>query len=57
VSVLRDGLRDDLSYSLMQQNFVFKMIMSFYDSSLGPLVGLLAFIIFNQFYRISFVLW
>jgi nucleolar pre-ribosomal-associated protein 1 len=35
VTVLRDGLRDDLSYSLMQQNFVFKMVQSFHDSSLA----------------------
>jgi len=38
VSVLRDGVRDDLSYSLMQQNFVFKMIQSFHDSSLASVV-------------------
>lgn len=38
VSVLRDGVRDDLSYSLMQQSFVFKMIQGFHDCSLGSLV-------------------
>jgi Nucleolar pre-ribosomal-associated protein 1 len=38
VTVLRDGLRDDLSYSLMQQNFVFKMVQSFHDSSLAQVV-------------------
>ena len=38
VTVLRDGLRDDLSYSVMQQNFVFKMVLSFHDSSLVQLV-------------------
>ena len=38
VAVLRDGLRDDLSYSVMQQNFVFKMVLSFHDSSLAQLV-------------------
>jgi len=40
VTVLRDGLRDDLSYSLMQQNFVFKMVQSFHDSSLAQVVRL-----------------
>lgn len=39
VTVLRDGLRDDLSYSLMQQSFVFKMVQSFHDSSLAQVVG------------------
>ena len=40
VSVLRDGIRDDLSYSLMQQSFVFKMLQGFHDSSMATLVGL-----------------
>ena len=40
VSVLRDGIRDDLSYSLMQQSFVFKMLLGFHDSSMATLVGL-----------------
>ena len=30
----KDGLKDDLDYAMMQQNFILKMIMSFDGSSL-----------------------
>ena len=34
LSVIKDGLKDELDYAMMQQNFILKMIMSFKGSSL-----------------------
>ena len=34
LSVIKDGLKDELDYAIMQQNFILKMIMSFEGSTL-----------------------
>ena len=34
LSVIKDGVKDELDYGIMQQNFILKMIMSFEGSSL-----------------------
>ena len=34
LSVIKDGLKDELDYAIMQQNFILKMILSFKGSSL-----------------------
>ena len=34
LSVIKDGLKDELDYAIMQQNFILKMVMSFEGSSL-----------------------
>jgi hypothetical protein len=35
LGVISNGLRNDLDYGILQQNFVLKMIMSYYDSSMA----------------------
>merc|ERR1712141_577163 len=35
LNVIHDGLRDELDFGILQQNFIPKMLMSFHDSSLA----------------------
>ena len=35
LNVIHDGLRDELDFGILQQNFITKMLMSFHDSSLA----------------------
>ena len=35
LNVIRDGLRDELDFGILQQNFVPKMLMSYHDCSLS----------------------
>ena len=37
LTVIRDGLRDMLDFNILQQNFIFKILLSFYGSTNGNL--------------------